>query len=162
LPVDFVGGTSMGSMPAATHALGWNDQDTVRAFREVFVDTALPTQAYTLPLLSVFSPHRGERAMRHAFGDTMIEDLWLPYFCVAANITRGALVVQRRGLLWRAMRASGSFPGLFPPVPEHGELLVDGGLLNNLPIDVMQSLCPGPVIASDVSREVELQVDPEL
>jgi NTE family protein/lysophospholipid hydrolase len=162
VPIDFIGGASMGSMPGATYALGWGDEEVMRAFRKVFVETAMPTQAYTLPLLSVFSPQRGERAMQRAFGDTLIEDLWLGYFCVASNITRGTLLVQRRGLLWRAMRASGSFPGLFPPVPERGELLVDGGLLNNLPIDVMQTLCPGPVIASDVSREVELQVDPEM
>ncbi len=162
IAIDYVGGVSMGSMPAATYAMGLAHEETVRAFRRCFVDTARPTQAYTLPLVSVFNPARGERAMREMFGETRIEDLWLGYFCTASNITRGELVVQRRGVLWRAMRASGSFPGLFPPVPDEGELLVDGGLLNNLPIDVMQALCPGPIIACDVSRERELQVDPTL
>jgi predicted acylesterase/phospholipase RssA len=60
------------------------------------------------------------------------------------------------------MRASGSFPGLLPPVPFRGELLVDGGVLDNLPVEVMRGLCPGPVLVSDTSQDVDLEVDPAL
>jgi predicted acylesterase/phospholipase RssA len=68
----------------------------------------------------------------------------------------------REGLVRRAARASASFPGLFPPVPHEGNLIVDGGLFSNLPIDLMAERCPGPILASDVSREIEMQVDPAL
>jgi NTE family protein/lysophospholipid hydrolase len=161
VPVDFVGGVSMGSLVAACHASGFDAPRTERALRASFVETR-PHRGYTLPLVSVFSPRKTERALAATFGETAIEDLWVNYFCVASNITRATLHVFRRGPLWRAMRASGSFPGLLPPVPFHGELLVDGGVLDNLPVEVMQGLCPGPVLVSDTSQDVDLQVDPGL
>jgi len=164
IAVDFVGGVSMGSMPAAILALGQGHAELMSAFKRVFVDPNRPTKPYTLPLLSIFSMHRAERALHAVFGDTQIEDLWLNYFCVATDITAGEARVFRQGTLWRAMRASGSFPGLFPPLPDAGHLLVDGGVLTNLPVDLMQKLCPGPIIASDVSKDadVEMTVDSAL
>jgi predicted acylesterase/phospholipase RssA len=150
----------MGSFAAAGHAMGWDHDGLVRGFRRAFVDT-LPWR-YDLPVFSVFSPVQGDRALQRVFEDAQIEDLWTSCFCVAANITRAEAKVFRRGPVWHAVRASGSFPGLLPPVPERGELLVDGGLLDNVPVALMQGLCPGPVIASDVSSEVELEVDPDL
>jgi predicted acylesterase/phospholipase RssA/CRP-like cAMP-binding protein len=164
IAIDFVGGVSMGSMPAAILALGQGHPELMSAFKRVFVDPNRPTKPYTLPLLSIFSMHRAERALHAVFGDTQIEDLWLNYFCVATDITAGEARVFREGTLWRAMRASGSFPGLFPPLPDAGHLLVDGGVLTNLPVALMQKLCPGPVIASDVSKDadVEMMVDATL
>jgi NTE family protein/lysophospholipid hydrolase len=159
--LDFVGGVSMGSLVAACRAFGFDHVETERALRASFVDTR-PHRGYTLPLVSVFSPRKTERALRATFGETAIEDLWVNYFCVASNITRATLHVFRRGPVWRAMRASGSFPGLLPPVPLDGELLVDGGVLDNLPVEVMQGLCPGPVLVSDTSQDVDVAVDPGL
>ena len=161
VPIDFVGGVSMGSLVAGCHAFGFDFQETVRALRASFVDTR-PHRGYTLPLVSVFSPAKTERALSATFGDTAIEDLWINYFCVASNITRAALHLFRRGPLWKAMRASGSFPGLLPPVPLDGELLVDGGVLDNLPVDVLRGLCPGPALVSDTNQDVDLEVDPSL
>jgi predicted acylesterase/phospholipase RssA len=70
---------------------------------------------------------------------------------VSTNLTRAGPVVHRRGNLARAVRASVAIPGVLPPVPDGEHLLVDGGVLNNLPIDVMRELNPtGPVIAVDV------------
>jgi NTE family protein/lysophospholipid hydrolase len=159
--IDFVGGVSMGSLVAACHAFGFDFQKTERALRTSFVDTR-PHRGYTLPLVSVFSPRKTERALAATFGDTAIEDLWINYFCVASNITRAALHVFRAGPVSKAMRASGSFPGLLPPIPLRGDLLVDGGVLDNLPVEVMRSLCPGPVLVSDTSQDVDLEVDPGL
>jgi predicted acylesterase/phospholipase RssA/CRP-like cAMP-binding protein len=161
VPIDFVGGVSMGSLVAGCHAFGFDHAQTERALRASFVDTR-PHRGYTLPLVSVFSPRKTERALRETFGDTAIEDLWLNYYCVASNITRAAVHVFRRGPLWRAMRASGSFPGLLPPVPLGGELLVDGGVLDNLPVEVMRGLSPGPVMVSDTTPDVDLEVDATL
>jgi NTE family protein len=161
VPVDFVGGCSMGSLVAACHAFGFDFEGTVRALRRAFVETN-PQRGYTLPLVSVFSPEPTERALVEIFGDTQIEDLWTSYYCVATNLTRGAPHVFQRGLLWRAMRASGAFPGLLPPVPIAGDLFVDGGLLDNLPVEVMQRLCRGPILASNTAQETDLRVDPAL
>jgi predicted acylesterase/phospholipase RssA/CRP-like cAMP-binding protein len=159
--IDFVGGVSMGSLVGACHAFGFDFRQTEQALRASFVDTR-PHRGYTLPLVSVFSPRKTERALAAIFGDTAIEDLWINYFCVASNITRAALHLFRDGPVRMAMRASGSFPGLLPPVPLRGDLLVDGGVLDNLPVEVMRGLCPGPVLVSDTSQDVDLEVDPAM
>jgi predicted acylesterase/phospholipase RssA/CRP-like cAMP-binding protein len=161
VPIDFVGGCSMGSLVAACHAVGFGFEETVRALRRCFVETN-PQRGYTLPLVSVFSPDATERALVEIFGDTQIEDLWTSFYCVATNLTQATPHVFRHGLLWRAMRASGAFPGLLPPVPIAGDLFVDGGLLDNLPVEVLQGLCPGPILASDTTQETDLRVDPSL
>ncbi len=161
VPVDFLGGCSMGSLVAACQAFGFDHQGTVRALRHSFVDTN-PQRGYTLPVVSVFSPDATERALDEIFGDTRIEDLWTSYFCVATNLTRGVLEVFQQGRLWTAMRASGAFPGLLPPLPIEGDLFVDGGVLDNLPVEVMRELCPGPILASDTAQQTDLRVDPAL
>ena len=86
-------------------------------------------------------------------------DLWLPYSCVSSNLTRATTVVHRTGPLWRAIRASSSLPGIVPPVVDNGELLYDGGLLNNLPVDVMrEEILTGSLIAVDVEPPVDLEI----
>ncbi|MGB6992644.1 MAG: patatin-like phospholipase family protein, partial [Thermoanaerobaculia bacterium] len=80
-----------------------------------------------------------------------IEDFWLPFFCVSTNLTTARSMVHRRGNSARAIRSSVAIPGILPPVAERGELLVDGGVLNNLPIDLMREMNPfGPLLAVDV------------
>ncbi|MEO8619717.1 MAG: patatin-like phospholipase family protein, partial [bacterium] len=85
------------------------------------------------------------------------EDLWIPYFCVSSNLSRAEVVVHDDGPLWLWTRASSAVPGITPPVPYRGDLLVDGGVLNNLPADIMRERCRGSVIAVDVSASVELR-----
>jgi predicted acylesterase/phospholipase RssA len=147
IPVDVVGGTSMGAPMAACAARGMTAAEALDEAREGYRSLL----DYTLPFVSVISGAGITGSITRSLGAWNIEDLWLPYFCVSTNITRAAPVVHRRGSLHRAVRASVAIPGVLPPVPENGELLVDGGVLNNLPIDVMRELNPtGPVIAVDV------------
>ena len=69
------------------------------------------------------------------------------------------MVVHRTGPLWRATRASGSLPGLVPPVVDNGDLLYDGCLLNNLPMDLMcEEIHTGVLIAVDVVPPVDLDI----
>jgi len=78
--------------------------------------------------------------------------LLLPFFCVATNLTTGAQVIHRRGNSAKAIRSSVSIPGVLPPVPYGADLLVDGGVTNNIPINIMRDLNPtGTVIALDVA-----------
>ncbi len=62
------------------------------------------------------------------------------FFCMTTNMTRGEPTVHQEGLLWKLVRASMTIVGLIPPVYENGELLIDGGYLNNMPVDVMRGL----------------------
>ena len=76
---------------------------------------------------------------------------------MSSNLTRANVVVHRDGPIWRCLRASISLPGVLPPVFHYGDLLVDGGLLNNLPVDVIQSIYPVErVLAADVRLKVDL------
>jgi predicted acylesterase/phospholipase RssA len=79
-------------------------------------------------------------------GPQEIEDLWLPFFCVSTNLSNADVEVHQVGSLWKFVRASMSIVGMLPPVINHGEMLVDGGYLNNIPVDIMHSLGVGHVI----------------
>jgi len=112
----------------------------------------------TLPLLSILGGHRSSARLREAVGDVQIEDLWLPYFCVSSNLSRAEMVIHCDGPLWFALRASGGLPAILPPVVLDRDLLVDGGLLRNLPADIVRErLGGGTVIAVDVSAEHDLR-----
>ncbi len=152
IPIDLVGGTSMGAILGAGVALGWSVDELTERFRASFVD-ARPLRDYTLPFVSLVSGHKVTRLLQHAFGDLTIEDLPLEFFCVSSNLTTGHSEVHRHGELWRWLRASIAIPGVLPPVVHKGEILVDGGTMNNLPVDAMRELGRGPVIGCDVGAD---------
>jgi len=155
LPIDIVGGTSMGSFVGAEHAFGMATERMLDLNRNLFSNTGLALDL-TLPLLSFTTGKGYAGRLKKLFGEVAIEDLWIPYFCVSSNISRAERAVHRFGPLWRAVRASSGVQGLFPPVVIDGELHVDGALFSNLPADVMKTVCEGKVIAIDVSPPVDL------
>jgi predicted acylesterase/phospholipase RssA/CRP-like cAMP-binding protein len=153
VPIDIVGGTSIGSILAGLVAFGQDDRQMLKTCHQWVASN--PMNDYTLPLVSLMTASRLVRSLQSIFGDARIEDLWTDFYCVSSSITRGAVVVHRRGSLVKAIRASSSVPGMAPPVPDGDDLLIDGGVLNNLPADVMRRLCPrGQVIAVDVNPRV--------
>jgi predicted acylesterase/phospholipase RssA len=154
VPIDMVGGTSMGAAMAAQHAMGWSPERMLQVNRHVWVELK-PHKKFTLPLLSIVSTRGSDYCGEMMYGDVRIEDLWVPFFCVSSSLTRGGMVVHRSGSLLRAVTASSSLPGVAVPVLHEGDLLVDGGLLNNVPGDVMRDLGCGRVMAANVSVEEE-------
>lgn len=149
IPVDVIGGSSIGAIVGAQWALGWSAIDIARrtppAFAASFADG-------TLPFLSTKSGGKHSRVLRENFGEKRIEDLWLPYFCVSTNLNRSELKVHSTGLLAQVVTASSRAPGVFPPLVIDGELHVDGGVINTVPVDVMRSFTGvGIVIGVDVS-----------
>ena len=149
LPVDMFGGTSMGALIALQCAVGWTREKMLEINRSSFVERRL-FQEYTLPLMAVVRGERIDNALREVFADQKIEDLWLPFFCVSANLTRRCLKIHRRGSLVDALRASTALPGIVTPVVSDSDILVDGGVLNNLPGDIMRRYC-AKVIGVDVA-----------
>ncbi len=160
VPFDHLGGASMGAIIAAGVAAEWGIEELTTRMRQAFVETN-PLSDYTLPLIAIVRGKKVSKLLRDHFGDVRIEELPKPFFCVSSDLTTGRIHVHRSGLLWRALRASVALPGILPPVSEHGHLLVDGGVMNNLPVDVMAQSAHGPIIASDVTGRLDLHVSDE-
>jgi NTE family protein len=157
VPFDHLGGTSMGAVIAAGVALEWDLAELIARMRDAFVERN-PLSDFTVPLIALLRGKKASERLREHFGDTRIEQMPKPFFCVSSDLTTGRIHVHRTGLLWRALRASVALPGILPPVTEERHLLVDGGVMNNLPVDVMAAQARGPIIASDVTGEVDFYV----
>lgn len=154
IPLDVVGGTSIGSVTAFMYAMGWDHARRMEKL-PLFFSRPLILQP-TIPLVSLSSGRRLMRLIQDETERRSIEDLWVRFFSVSTNLSQATQVVHRSGPIATALRASVSLPGILPPVRHGNDLLVDGGLLNNLPVDVMQDvLGGGRIIAVDLRRRVE-------
>ncbi len=159
VPIDRIGGTSMGAVIAAQYASGCDHETMIELNRRGWIEMR-PFRQYSLPLISLLSGRRALRIAEALVGQCRIEDLWLSYFCVSTDLSNSTLRVHREGPLARCVLASSSIPGILPPVVGEGAgLLVDGAVLDGLPTDVMRRLGAGPVIAVDVSMRVEMAAD---
>jgi len=154
IEVDRYGGCSMGSFIAAMAAAGWSPRDIRDRCHDELVRRS-PFNDYTIPRVALIRSRKAARMFDRLFGDLTIEELAKPLFTVSADLLSSRLVVHRRGSVIEAVGASMSIPGLVPPLPRGGRLLVDGGVLNNLPIDAMADAAEGPIVAVDVVRRVE-------
>jgi len=133
VPVDFVGGASMGALVASQYALNRGADEILDGIMAL----VRRGEQFTPPLVSLMAGRRFSRGMHTLLGDAAIEDTWRKFFCISANLTKAQPVVHTDGSLWRATLASNSPPGLFPPVVSGGDLLADGGLIDGLPIATM-------------------------
>jgi NTE family protein len=152
VPIDFVGGSSIGSIIAAGVAVGWSDEEMRLRYRRSFVDTN-PVNDYTFPFVALTRGRKVSRLLQREYGDVSIEDLRQPFFCVSANLTTGRALEHRDGRVADALRASVAIPGVMPPVYRGDDVLVDGAAINNLPVDLMRAHAPGMVIGSDVGAD---------
>lgn len=141
---DIMGGTSAGAALAAAFMLDASPDEIDVKLGEMFV-TNRALRRYTLPRYALLDHTVFDAELKRLFGQIDIEDLWLPFFAVSTNLSRYGLVVHRSGPLWRAIRASASIPALLPPVyTAEGDMLVDGCLLDNVPVKAMRDLKAGP------------------
>lgn len=149
-PIDFVGGASMGAIIAAGIACGWPDEEIHTRIHKAFVESN-PLSDYRLPVVGLVKGHKVDARLKEHFGDVLIEDLQLPFFAVSTNLTQGTFQVHTHGLLREALRATISLPGILPPVVSDRQVLVDGAVLNNFPVDVMREAHRGRIIGVDVA-----------
>ncbi|XP_068130652.1 patatin-like phospholipase domain-containing protein 6 [Hyperolius riggenbachi] len=160
IPVDMVGGTSMGALVGGVYAEERNSDRTAErtsnwaTMMSSLVRTAMDL---TYPITSLLSGHAFNRTLISLFGEKQIQDLWLPYFCITTDISSSSMRVHREGTLWRYVRASTSYTPYLPPLcdPQDSHLLLDGCYVNNLPADVAHSLGARTVLAVDVGRQEE-------
>jgi len=144
LAFDIMGGTSAGAALAAAFLLDAPPDEIDQKFGEMFV-TNRALRRYTLPRYGLLDHTVFDAELKRLYGTVEIEDLWLPFFAVSTNLSRFCVACHRTGPLWRAIRASSSIPVLLPPVyTEDGDMLVDGCLLDNVPVKTMHELKDGP------------------
>ncbi|WP_415919703.1 patatin-like phospholipase family protein [Tateyamaria sp. SN6-1] len=143
---DYVGGTSVGSAMAGALAMGLGPDHVMEQCEDIFIRSKAMSKI-TLPRYSLLDHHTLDAAFLRHYGTQDIEDLPLNFFAVATSLTDNDVRVMRTGPLWRAIRASTAIPGIFPPMlnPD-GEVLIDGSLIDNVPIEAMRQLKPGPNI----------------
>jgi NTE family protein len=158
-PVDWIGGSSIGAVMGAAMAAGSEPHEVIANARKAFVD-GKPFGDVTFPVVSLLRGRRMERLINEYLGGE-IEDLPLPFFCISSNLGQGRVQVHDRGSLPHALRASVSLPGIFPPAVVNRQLSVDGGILDNLPVDLMVEKPVGRVVAVDVTPTRSYEVDYE-
>jgi EmrB/QacA subfamily drug resistance transporter len=149
LPIDRVGGVSMGAFVGGQLAAGRDVAEIDARCYEEWVRHN-PINDYTLPRKGLIRGHKGFAMVKRVFGDAAIEELPKPFYCASTDIRRSELVIHRHGSLTQAISATISLPMLAPPRMLDGRALIDGSLLDNLPIAPMAQAGEGPVIAIDV------------
>ena len=185
IPIDYIAGTSMGSLVGALYAIGYDAHTMDSLVRRQNWTFLLSDKVYryNLPfsekeetekyLVSV--PIKNNREIKipsgfisgqniyNLFSDLTIgyhdsldfKKLPIPFACVASNLVDGKEVVQDRGVLPLAMRASMAIPGAFAPVRTNGRVLVDGGISNNFPVDLAKAMGADIIIGVDVQAELK-------
>ncbi|MCJ7437599.1 MAG: patatin-like phospholipase family protein [Acidimicrobiia bacterium] len=142
VPIDATGGTSIGSLIAGGVAPGQSPEEIARQRRDAVFEQS-PFDV-TLPAVSLASGRRVTQRIKAGADGLDLEDGWRRVFAVSTNLTTGRAEIHRTGPGWQAIRANFSIPGVFPPVRTAAdELLVDGGLLDNLPVGVMRASTRG-------------------
>jgi predicted acylesterase/phospholipase RssA/CRP-like cAMP-binding protein len=158
VPIDAVGGTSIGSIVAGGAARDMTPADVAKMLRDAVLDGKSPVDV-TFPAVSIASGGRVTEQMRRAADGLDFEDTWRRAFAVSTNITKGEVEIHDGGPGWFALRASFSIPGVFPPMRNaDGDVLVDGGVLDNMPVGIMRSQHQGiNVIAIDVGSQRDVR-----
>jgi NTE family protein len=154
IQVDFLAGTSMGGVIAAVYAAGMSPEE-IEAVALQYADNRqlLKLVDPSIPRYGIFQGEQLNALFRQWLQDRTFADLRIPLTLVAVDLNSGQEVHLREGLVANALRATVSLPGLLPPVDYQGQRLVDGGLLNNLPADVVRQMGAEIVLAVDISGE---------
>ncbi|SJX61311.1 related to NTE1-Serine esterase [Sporisorium reilianum f. sp. reilianum] len=153
IPIDMVGGTSIGSLVGGLYA---REAEMVSTFGRAkrFAGRMASLWRFasdlTYPVVSYTTGHEFNRGVFKAIQETHIEDMWIPFFCNTTNITWSRMEVHTTGYAWRYIRGSMTLAGLIPPLVDEGNMLVDGGYVDNLPVTVMLAMGARSVFAVDV------------
>ena len=193
--IDYIAGTSMGAVIGSLYASGYSGKQLDSIFSNVnfgdIISDNLPRAsktfyerdnsekyAITIPFnnLKIQLPSaisKGQNVFNllskltlHVSNIDNFENLPIPFFCIATNVETGAPVILDKGSLPQAISASGAFPTLFQPVVIDGQILIDGGVVNNYPIDELKAkgmdIIIGVDVQDDLATKEELKSAPEI
>ncbi|MDP3449840.1 MAG: patatin-like phospholipase family protein, partial [Anaerolineaceae bacterium] len=156
---DFVAGTSAGALVGAAYCAGV----PLDELEKLFLSIAWPTfiKFSLIKPLALFDTQPMEEFIRKNIGDCEFKDLNLPFAAISCDIVTGERVVLDEGLVAPCVRASAAIPGLFSPVEINGRLLVDGGVVDNLPVEHVRDMGADFTIGCDVSSPSKRGKRPE-
>lgn len=153
IPVDMIGGTSIGAFVGGLYAKQYDFLPVygraktfagrMSSLWRVLLDLTIPMTSYT-------TGHEFNRGIWKSFGDSRIEDFWIKYYVNSTNITEYLMEVHTSGYAWRYIRASMSLASLLPPLTDNGNMLLDGGYVDNLTVQEMKRRGANIIIACDV------------
>ena len=150
---DIYGGTSIGSAMAAAFAMGIEGAELVARIDDIFLK-GRALRRVTVPRYALLDHRRLDAKLHAHFSDLDIADMWKPFYAVATDLDTNRLAILRAGPLWQAIRASSALPGILPPFIRSGNsVLVDGGILDNLPYRTMHALKAGPNVVVSLARK---------
>jgi len=160
IPIDLIGGTSTGGIVSLSYGMD-TDPAILETRNQKEWIARKPLSRYALPILSILDHTKWDQIFRDAFQHKKIEDLWIPAFSVSCNLDTGEMVVHDSGIAWKAVRATSSLPVFLVPVLFEGHGHVDGGVINNMPTDVMRKMTSGPVFAINLGNNVAKRLELE-
>ena len=151
IAVDFLGGTSAGAL----YGIGMSHSDfepkKVHTLCETSAKRRLTSNDFSWPIVSIMSGRKMAGFMNEMFGASELEDIWVNSYCVSTNFSSSGTKIHDRGLISKMVRASIAIPGVFPPVVIDKQLHVDGGVVDNLPIEPMYRYPVRHIIAISLS-----------
>lgn len=163
IPIDVVGGTSMGAFVGALYARGL---DYVGVYSQAKKLSRAGSSMWhfladlTYPFASLFSGRSFDRSIKSIFKNQQIQNFWLEYYCVTTSLKSFEECVHFNGPAFKYVRASMAISGLIPPVFYKDDILCDGAYVNNVPTDVMASLDVRNVISVNVGTSFSDRFDP--
>ncbi len=154
IPIDYIAGSSIGALTAALYGVGHRHESMRKMAltfrRDVYLD-------FIIPKMGIISGKKLTELIKLMTHQKRFEDSTLPIRIVATDLIKGEKVIFQKGLLYEAVRASISIPGIFVPVKRGDQLLVDGGVIDRVPISVVRDMGADLVIGVDVAASVKAE-----
>jgi len=152
IPIDYIAGTSMGALVGAHYSL-YKDVKILEEFALSFKrKDFLKYLDINDPRISLIKGEKAKELLKRTFGDATFKNTKIPVRIGATALEDGSRIILKSGKLWRAVLASGSVPGLLPPVYYKGKHLVDGGLADATPVDIVSGMGADVIIAIDLYK----------
>ncbi len=150
IAVDRIGAVSMGATIGSLFAEARSADEVADIVRSAYVHNT-PLRGRTVPIVALSRGEKGLEMQYEIHGDRRIEGLDIPFFCVSSDLAAQRMVVHRSGPVAIAVSASQALPAFVPPLKDGDQLLIDGAIFSNLPVEPMRAMDEGPVVAVDVS-----------
>lgn len=151
---DLITGCSMGSIVGGCYAKGYTPNEIKKIALSLRLIDIIDLSLLPFQKKAIMSSRKMQGVLSELFGDVKFEELKIPFSCIATDLKSGKIKTFSNGIVEEAVRASASIPGVFKPVEKDGFELVDGGVLEYLPIKAARDMGATKIIAVDVLGEI--------